>query len=348
MVPSMLKIVLVALATVLTTTNVSAQQMQIEQAFTANAKIAFNDFSTSKSYSLVGVDSNWSYIRFNSPTVPVWVSSNYIEVEDGIATVRVDRLNARIRPTLEGSIVTKLIRGYSSPVSASENGFSRVVAPQSTVVAVKKQKLIPKMASVNNALPDDIERAAPTVVEDEPISVAKTNVAEPESLASSNTSTLSTNFPTNLDSRPKAKSDNESLKAPPSAESTRHIVAPGDSISLTVFGEGDLSTQDLRVSENGEVAFPLLGALDVSGLNTAQIATLVQNRLAKGYVRDPKVSVSMYSYRPIFIRGEVARTGAFPYAQGLTVGKALALAGGVTAGALENGVSIERDGRNRS
>ncbi|MDG1906670.1 MAG: polysaccharide biosynthesis/export family protein [Arenicella sp.] len=308
-----------------------------------------DDFSSSNSYSLIGVDSNWSYIRFDSPTVPVWVSSNFIEVENEIATVRVNSLNARLRPTLKGAILTTLSVGYSSQVTGTENGFSRIVAPPSTVVAVKKQDLIPQTIAVNKERFDIIESAPPQMAEDEPIYAPKRNMNEREPLGSSEALVVSTDFPSKTASisvdLPNVELETAKREVFPSVESTRHIVVPGDAISLTVFGEGDLSREDLRVSENGEVAFPLLGALSVSGLNTSQIATLVQSRLSKGYVRDPKVSVSMFSYRPIFIRGAVVRTGAFSYAQGLTVGKALALAGGVSPAAIENSVSIERNGK---
>jgi polysaccharide export outer membrane protein len=52
----------------------------------------------------------------------------------------------------------------------------------------------------------------------------------------------------------------------------------------------------------------------------------------------------MFSYRPIFIRGAVRQTGSFPFTEGLTVGKAIALAGGTKNSAKPNGVSILREG----
>ena len=216
---------------------------------------------------MIGVDSNWSYIRFDSPTVPVWVSSNFIEVENEIATVRVNSLNARLRPTLKGAILTTLSVGYSSQVTGTENGFSRIVAPPSTVVAVKKQDLIPQTIAVNKERFDIIESAPPQMAEDEPIYAPKRNMNEREPLGSSEALVVSTDFPSKTASisvdLPNVELETAKREVFPSVESTRHIVVPGDAISLTVFGEGDLSREDLRVSENGEVAFPLLGALSV-------------------------------------------------------------------------------------
>ena len=52
----------------------------------------------------------------------------------------------------------------------------------------------------------------------------------------------------------------------------------------------------------------------------------------------------MFSYRPVFIRGAIQQTGSFPFSEGLTVGTAIALAGGSKKSAKVDGVSILREG----
>jgi protein involved in polysaccharide export with SLBB domain len=123
-----------------------------------------------------------------------------------------------------------------------------------------------------------------------------------------------------------------------------HRIAPGDSISLRVFGEDDLSTENVRVPQSGQVSFPLVGTVSVAGKTTDQIERDMIALLSQGYVRNPRVSVTIFSYRPIFIRGGVNTTGAFPYTEGLTVAKAIALAGGSKGSARVDGVSVLRDG----
>jgi len=124
-----------------------------------------------------------------------------------------------------------------------------------------------------------------------------------------------------------------------------HIIAPGDSISLLVFGEADLSKENVRVPESGNVSLPLIGVVNVAGKNTRQVEDNIRAILSSGYVNNPRLSVSIFSYRPIFIRGAVNDTGAFPYTQGLSIAKALALAGGALNSAKPNGIRILRDGK---
>lgn len=135
-----------------------------------------------------------------------------------------------------------------------------------------------------------------------------------------------------------------STSTPPSSTSDLHRIAPGDSISLRVFGEDDLSTENVRVPQSGQVSFPLVGPVSVAGKTTDEVEQEMVALLSQGYVRNPRVSVTIFSYRPIFIRGGVNNTGAFPYTEGLTVAKAIALAGGSKPSASKDGVSVLRDG----
>jgi polysaccharide export outer membrane protein len=307
---------------------------QLDRIYSANSKLRIEGFSATAPYRLIGADSSWNYIKFESSVVPVWVKSTDIGIQNDRATVLVDDLNARISPVPNASIVTIINRGYVSKVLASKSGFTRILAPQDTVVALKKQDVF---ASANQATQIKSEESLDTTKTVE--SVAQKSVetdnstvaAEPQSGTQSQSESVI------------ARNNSPATSSVPRA-STEHFIAPGDSISLTVFGEGDLSREDLRVAENGQVSFPLLGAMNVSGMNTTQIEVEVQKRLATGYVKNPKVSVSMFSYRPIFIRGAVRNIGAYPYAQGLTVGKAIALAGGVSSSAQSDGVTVERNG----
>ena len=65
-----------------------------------------------------------------------------------------------------------------------------------------------------------------------------------------------------------------------------------------------------------------------------------------GYLVDPQVSIEVLNYRPFFILGEVNQAGQYPYASGMTVLNAVALAGGFTFRAKENGITVQRGGSN--
>ena len=62
----------------------------------------------------------------------------------------------------------------------------------------------------------------------------------------------------------------------------------------------------------------------------------------EGYVKDPRVSVEVMTYRPFYILGEVQKPGEYPYSNGLTVLNAVATAGGFTYRANTKKVFIKR------
>ena len=65
-------------------------------------------------------------------------------------------------------------------------------------------------------------------------------------------------------------------------------------------------------------------------------------KLRNGYLRDPDVSVEIDRYRPIFVMGEVGAAGQYSYVPGMTVQKAIAVAGGFTPRASQGNVDITR------
>ena len=62
----------------------------------------------------------------------------------------------------------------------------------------------------------------------------------------------------------------------------------------------------------------------------------------KKILLNPSVSVEIIEYRPIFILGEVAKPGQYPYEPGMTVLTAVAIAGGFTYRAQTGYASILR------
>jgi len=117
-------------------------------------------------------------------------------------------------------------------------------------------------------------------------------------------------------------------------------VSADDSLSIIVFGEKDLSFDNIKVGTDGKLSFPLIGEVQVAGLTTNQIQQKIEALLLDGYFKHPRVTVSIKEYRSIFIYGEVRRPGAYPYQKGLTVEKAVVLAGGLTARASENKITL--------
>ena len=108
-----------------------------------------------------------------------------------------------------------------------------------------------------------------------------------------------------------------------------YTLATGDKLRVIVFGQDTLSNI-YQVDGSGRIAMPLIGAVAVAGGTTAAAADAIERKLKAGYVREPKVTVEIDTYRPFFILGEVTTSGQFPYVSGMTVQTAVAIAGGFT------------------
>lgn len=122
-----------------------------------------------------------------------------------------------------------------------------------------------------------------------------------------------------------------------------YTLGPGDQLRVIVYGETDL-TGDFIIGPNGALAYPLVGEIEARGLTLQQLSDAIADRLRGGYVREPRVSVSVAQYRPFFILGEVQNPGSYPYAADMSVMSAVATAGGFTYRANRRRVFIRRAG----
>ena len=103
----------------------------------------------------------------------------------------------------------------------------------------------------------------------------------------------------------------------------------GDRISIQVFDEPDL-TMESTLGASGIINYSYLGDLQVAGKTSQQVERQITEELQNGYLVNPSVNVTILTYRPFFINGEVRSPGSYPYQPGLTLDKAIALAGGLT------------------
>jgi len=130
----------------------------------------------------------------------------------------------------------------------------------------------------------------------------------------------------------------------PSQGSTPHPsyrLGANDVIKVQVYGEDALTTET-RVGGDGKISVPLLGVLEVKGLTVKETAELIAKRLADGFLKNPRVVIYITKYRNFFVSGEVKNPGGYPYEEGLTVLKAVTLAGGFTNRASEGRIKIKR------
>lgn len=124
---------------------------------------------------------------------------------------------------------------------------------------------------------------------------------------------------------------------------TAYRLGSGDKVSVNVFGESELSGEFL-VGDDGQVDLPLIGAVQATRQTVNEFQTAVVARYSQGYLKDPKISVSVLNYRPFFITGEVGKGGEYPYKAGLTIQDAVAIAGGYTYRANTGKAFVRRAG----
>lgn len=108
-----------------------------------------------------------------------------------------------------------------------------------------------------------------------------------------------------------------------------YLLGQGDEISIQVFDEPDL-TMTALVGASGVINYSYLGDIRVEGKTAQQIERDITALLRDGYLVNPSVNVSITEFRPFFINGEVRSPGGYPFQPGLTLDKAIALAGGLT------------------
>ncbi|ENO96537.1 polysaccharide export protein [Thauera phenylacetica B4P] len=123
----------------------------------------------------------------------------------------------------------------------------------------------------------------------------------------------------------------------------QYRLASGDVIRISVFGESELSIDEIRLTDAGTLSYPFIGEVRANGRTARELEQILTTKLKGDYLVDPRVTVRILKYREFFISGEVKSPGGYPYQPGLTLRRAVALAGGLTERASENRISIIRD-----
>ncbi len=117
-------------------------------------------------------------------------------------------------------------------------------------------------------------------------------------------------------------------------EDLAHRLKASDQISLSVYQENDLS-KTVTIASTGEATFPLIGPLMVKGLTIKEATELITNSFMDGYLRDPKVSLTLIRIAPesITITGSVnsPRTINLPSNSVLDIRSAISSAGGLSS-----------------
>ncbi len=129
---------------------------------------------------------------------------------------------------------------------------------------------------------------------------------------------------------------------PPPAAASAGLGA-GDTLIIRVFDE-DRFGGEYQVADDGTIGFPMVGNVAVHGKTKDEVARLLEQHLAEGYLNNPQVTVQVKQRgnREVSVLGQVNEAGSIDYRDGLTVVQAVSLAGGLTTFAASTRIKVTR------
>ena len=117
----------------------------------------------------------------------------------------------------------------------------------------------------------------------------------------------------------------------------------GDVISVQVIGEDELKREKIRLSDAGTLSFPYLGEIRVRGMTVGALEEFITKGLKGRYLLNPQVTVTIHEYRNFFVNGQVDKPGGYAFVPGLTVRKAISMAGGFKERASKEKINVIRE-----
>ncbi|HUT75180.1 MAG TPA: polysaccharide biosynthesis/export family protein [Armatimonadota bacterium] len=127
-----------------------------------------------------------------------------------------------------------------------------------------------------------------------------------------------------------------------STDANAYVLQQGDVLELVISGSPELRER-LPIDIDGNLVGPLIGSIPAAGRTVASIREEARQTLSRltlpvvaegGASYDMRIhpnaiSINVLEYRPVYVDGDVQNPGGYPFAPGLTVRRAIALAGGL-------------------
>ena len=94
------------------------------------------------------------------------------------------------------------------------------------------------------------------------------------------------------------------------ASAQDYVIGQGDVLTITVYDNDDLATT-ARVSTQGSIRMPLIGQVEVAGLQVYEATKKISDLYADGYLIEPQVAVFIKEFRSrkATILGAVKKSG---------------------------------------
>jgi polysaccharide biosynthesis/export protein len=132
----------------------------------------------------------------------------------------------------------------------------------------------------------------------------------------------------------------------------QYVIGSGDTLSVFVYRNPDLSEPGVSVRPDGRISVPLIEDITAAGKTPTQLAREIEGRLRK-YIQDPNVTVIVRSFvgpfdRQIKVIGEATEPAAIPYRDHMTLLDVMIATKGLTKYAAGNRAEIVRRNPNGS
>jgi polysaccharide export outer membrane protein len=126
------------------------------------------------------------------------------------------------------------------------------------------------------------------------------------------------------------------------AKPAEYLIDVGDLVDVRVLAHEDMSVLKQKVRADGRISVPIIGDVEARGRRPSALRGEIEGRL-KDYLVSPSVTVSVdETPMTVAFLGEVGKPGAYPIEPGAGLGKALALAGGLSDYASRDRIFVVR------
>lgn len=132
--------------------------------------------------------------------------------------------------------------------------------------------------------------------------------------------------------------------ADPAAVPAVRTLRSGDTISVQVYREPDLSLEKAVIDDLGKVQLPLLGEVTAAGVTAADLSRTIAERLGARYLRDPRVTVTLVATEAstVTVEGQVVAPGVYEIARNETLLTTIARAKSPTRTARDDEIVVFR------
>jgi polysaccharide export outer membrane protein len=125
-----------------------------------------------------------------------------------------------------------------------------------------------------------------------------------------------------------------------------YVIGSGDSLSIFVYRNPDLSEAGVAVRPDGRISTPLIEDIVAAGKTPTRLAREIEQKLGK-YIQDPNVTVIVRSFigpadRQVRVIGEATEPVAIPYRDHMTLLDVMIATRGLTKYASGNRAMIVR------